>query len=102
MRREVAQIFFVELAQRGNQRLMPLEQVSREGVGLVFVATGQNVKNRRKPECHKAGQQANDQQRGGDSSGRKTETVQEPRFFRQDGREIKKWQGSEERESHHL
>jgi serine/threonine-protein kinase len=68
MRREVAQVLLIQLAQGADQRARLLHDVGGEGVRLVFVTPRPPVRHRRKPERDHARQEAEQEQRGDDAA----------------------------------
>ena len=102
MRREIAQILLVQLAQRANQGLRPAHHPRSEGVGLIFITPRPPMDQRRKPERNRPRQQSKQQQRRGNVSRFKTERAVKPFLPGQDGKEIKTGERAGRREGQHF
>ena len=89
VRREVAQIFLVQLAQCSNHRPRFAHRSRGKSVGLIFVTTRPEVLEWREPERDHAAQQT-EQEKGGCAGARsKPKRLIEPRLVRNQRNDIK-------------
>ena len=89
VRREIAQVLFVEFAQGRDQGLALLHQGGRKGVRLVFVAARQAVEQRRQPKRHQPRTAERTAATPAPFPGGETKAAQKPFLPRQHGNEVK-------------
>ena len=83
VRREVAQVFLRQLAQRADERTRFLHDLCCKGVSLIFVAPRPRVQQRREPEREDTCEQTEQQQRRSNVARLKCERAIKPILFRQ-------------------
>src|SRR5438874_13698012 len=93
MRREIAQIFLVQFAQRSDQRTPFLHDLRGIGIGFEFVAPRPPVLQRGKPECQRPSEQTEEKKGRSDMARAKTKRAIEPLLACQPGNHI---EGKEE------